>query len=347
MTRDEFLDIMGGIDSELIDSAVNPSNSAEASDISRDKIIKLQNKRSYALRCIVKFSAYAAILAGAIALWNFIGAPTQTDYPSESTNSSYPAADLIRGWNPDKLVYSDTPVLGGNMRVSVAELDGITAELILHNIKKEAGTLLLDEPESKSSKGNAEGPEEVLKDYTEDFSIKPSYYDYDWNYTDYVGAEDIVLYIHDNEGRRFIETSITPHSCGGMELISSDCLFEDSTRLYKVEDYYILMQYADFGSNPSLPIARFYKVDLSGQGLCDENGIYSGGLTSIKVNGGLPIYWEYGCPVSKEFEYIGEGKFRDSVYNNVIIWDTVSGTIYYAGEPDYMSIFPESYYHLP
>lgn len=330
MTRDEFLDIMGSIDSELIDRAVNSSNPSEISDISRDKIIKLQNKRSYALRCIVKFSAYAAILAGAIALWNFIGAPTQTDYPSESTNSSYPAADLIRGWNPDKLVYSDTPVLGGNMRVSVAELDGITAELILHNIKKEAGTLLLDEPESKSSKSNAEEPEEALEDYTEDFSIKPSYYD--WNYIDYVGAEDIVLYIHDNEGRRFIETSITPHSYGGMELISSDCLFEDSTRLYKAEDDYILMQYADFDSNHSLPIARFYKVDLSGQGLCDENGIYSGGLTSIKVNGGLPIYWEYGCPVSKEFEYIGEGKFRDSVYNNVIIWDVNNETIYFAGE---------------
>lgn len=272
MTRDEFLDIMGKIDEELIDSTL---------DSSQAKVIKLENKRPPVIRYIMSIAACVAALVTVFAAGYFKGISTQ------SGDTSHSAPAIIRGWNPETLAYSDEPMLGANMRVSVASLDGITAELILHNIKKEAGTSLLTEQSN--------------------------------DYTNYVGAEDIVLYIHDDKGRRFIETSVTPHSYNGMELIAENCLFDDCTRLYKIEDDYVLMQYADYRN--SYLIARFYKINLNSYKQRDENGIFSGALTSVEIKSDRKIVdWKYGYPVSREFEY-AEGKFRDSVYQYDMLWN--------------------------
>lgn len=280
MTREEFLDIMGKIDEELIDSTL---------DTSHAKVIKLESERPTVMRYIMSIAACVAALATVFAVGYFKGIQTQPGDASGNSDISYSSPEIIRGWDPEKLEYSDTPVLGGNMRVSVAELDGITAELILHNIKKEAGTSLLTE-------------------------------DSDNDYTNYVGAEDIVLYVHDNKGRRFIETSVAPHSYNGMELVAANCLFDDCTRLYKVEDDYVLMQYADH-INYFL-IARFYKINLNSHKQRDENGIYSGALTSVEIKSDWEIVdWKYGYPVSREFEYVGEGKFHDSIYQYEMLWN--------------------------
>ena len=273
MTKDEFLDIMGEIDEELIDSTLDSTHA---------KVIKLENKRPPVARYIMSIAACVAALVTVFAAGYFKGIST---LPGDASYSS----SIIRGWNPEKLVYSDEPKLGGNMRVSVASLDGITAELILHNIKKEAGTSLLTE---KS----------------------------DNNYTNYVGAEDIVLYIRDNKGRRFIEASVTPHSYNGMELIAENCLFDDCTRLYKIDGDYVLMQYADYLNN--YLIARFYEIDFNSQKQRDENGIFSGALTSVEIKSDWKIVdWKYGYPASRKFEYAGEGKFSDSVYQYDMLWN--------------------------
>ncbi len=314
MTRDEFLDIMGGIDQELIESTL---------DYSRGKAVRLQYERSSVWRIFAGIAACIAILATAFTVGYSRSIPAQSGKSSGATYSQSSASDIIRGWDPEKLVYSDKPILGANMRVSVAELDGITAELILHNINKEAGIRVFTDFEEEYINDmmieTEDSPEHLL--------LYPSDYDY---YNNYVGAEDIVLYVHDDKGRRFIETSVTPHSYNGMELISVNCLFDDCTRLYNVEGDYILMQYADDIhynnvvpiSDHSLYLARFYKLDLNRQIMRDENGIYTGGLISVKVNGDREFGdWEYGCPVTRGVEYIAGKGFVDSAYNNVILWD--------------------------
>ncbi len=316
MTRDEFMDIMGEIDPELIESTLN---------ISRGKAVRLQYERSSVWKNIAGIAACIAILVTAFTVGYFRSIPTESGESSGATYSQSSASDIIRGWDPEELVYSDKPILGANMRVSVAELDGITAELILHNIKKEAGIrVFTDFAEEYIDDMMIE-----TKDSPDHLLLYPSDYDY---FNDYVGAEDIVLYIHDDKGRRFIETSITPHSYNGMELISANCLFDDCTRLYKVEGEYVLMQYADFMSYYTYDgyadtylryLARFYKLDLNRQIMRDENGIYTGGLISVKVNGAPTQLsdWEYGCPVTKGVEYIAGKGFVDSTYNNVILLD--------------------------
>ncbi len=329
MTRDEFMDIMGEIDPELIESTL---------EVSRGKAVRLQYERASVWKNIAGIAACIAILVTAFTVGYFRSIPTQS---GESLGAAYyesSVSEIIRGWDPEKLVYSDTPILGANMRVSVAELDGITAELILHNIKKEAGIRLFTEFEEVIE--TEDSPEHLL--------LYPSDYDY---FNDYVGAEDIVLYVHDDKGRRFIETSITPHSYNGMELISANCLFDDCTRLYKVEGDYVLMQYADFMPYYTYDgytdtylryLARFYKLDLNRQIMRDENGIYTGGLVSAKVNGAPTQLsnWEYGCPVTKGVEYIGEKKFFDSAYNNVMLWDDQGIKFYTPTAEEIVSMVP-------
>lgn len=303
MTRDEFADIMSGIDERLIDSALSGS---------QPEVVEAVYKRPPVLRYIMGIAACIALLVTTvIAVPYFNGIFPQPGNASESSDSSVPEMpDIIRGWDPDNLEYNkndDFLYIGANVRVSVAELDGITAELILHNIMKEPGTELVNE----------------LTDF---------------DYVDYIGAEDIVLYIHDDKGRRFIETSVTPHSYNDMELINLNCLFDDCTRLYKTDNSeYVLMQYADYNNEQSALIARFYIVDLERQIRRDENGIYDGGLTDVEIRGDRRIGgWRYGYQTSKEFEYIGENKFRDLIYGYELLWRDYGKVIY----PDEL---PEGY----
>lgn len=308
MTRDEFIDIMSKIDETLIDGAL---------DISQPETVEAVYERPPVLRYIMSIAACVAVLAAAvIAVPYFKGILTQPGDSSESAGSSVGSSvsveyDFIRGWDPEELVYNefgDFLYVGGNARVCTAELDGITAELILHNIKKEAGTELVNELTG-------------------------------FDYTEYIGAEDIVLYIHDNRGRRFIAASVTPHSYNDMELINVNCLFNDCTRLYRTDNSeYVLMQYAD--CNGGALIASFYSVDLERQTLRDENGIYDASAWRAGIVGNRRIGgWQYGYQASKEFGEYTAGRFHDPAYGYDIYWNGSARIMY----PDEM---PEVYENI-
>lgn len=294
MTRDEFTDIMGGIDERLIDSALNTS---------QPEMMEVVYERPPVLRYIMGIAACIALLVTTVIAVPYLKGvlPQPNDSPGSAGSSVPDKPDIIRGWNPEELVYNefgDFRYIGANARICTAELDGVTAELILHNIKKEAGTELVNE----------------LTDF---------------DYTDYIGAEDIVLYVHDDKGRRFIGTSVTPHSFNDMELININCLFDGCTRLYKTEkSEYVLMQYADYNNEQNALIATFYNVDLKRKTLRDENGIYDASDWRVGIAGNRRIGdWQYGYQASKEFEYTG-AKFQDPVYEYEMFFGERARVIY-------------------
>lgn len=278
MTRNEFMDVIGEIAPELVESALS---------VPCAETVEPVYKRPPVVRYAMAFAACIAILVTIIIVRVSGGLPTLPNDASESAGGSSESAvinnpDFIRGWDPEELAYSDTLELGNNVRVSFAEADGITAELILRNITKEPGA-------------------EFYTGQTE------------YNYIDYVGAEDIVLYIRDKNGNRFLETNAALHKFDNTELIPAECLFGDCTRLYKTDSGYVLMQYIDFNAELNALIARFYDLDLESAALRDENGIYSGGLKPVRISvGGSSAY---GFPASREqFEYVGGDFFRDRYY---------------------------------
>lgn len=300
MTRDGFIDIMGEIDERLIEGAL---------DIPREPV-EVVYERPHALRYIMSIAACAAVLAAVIAVPYFKGVTAQPDSSAESAANSAESSvsvgyDFIRGWDPEKLTYSglDDPAgVGANIRACTAELDGITAELILRNVKKEAGTRLVNELTG-------------------------------FDYTDYYGAEDIVLYVHDDKGGRFIAEGITPHSYKDMRLININCLY-GSLRLYKTENGYVLMQYAD--SVRETRIASFYKIDFERQSPRDENGIYDASDWRVGIVGnGRVGGWQYGYQASEEFEY-ADGKFQDPYFGYEMYFGETAKVVY----PDEL---PEGY----
>ncbi len=313
MTRDEFADIMGEIDERLIESAL---------DISQSETAEAAYERPHILRYIMGAAACVAVLVTAVFAVPYI----KRMLPPHGAGSSS-ESDFIRGWGPETLVYSETEDLtvGKNVRICTAELDGITAELILHNIKKQAGTTML------------------VNKLT------------DFDYTDYVGAENIALYIHDDKGRRFIADSVTPHSYNDMELISVNCLFDDCVRLYKTDNSeYVLMLYADYNGDSGLVtsfdtdykhsdlIASFYSVDLERQTRRDENGIYDASAWRAEINATKRIGdWQYGYQASKDFKYIN-GKFLDPLYGYEMYWNG-NGKIIYLD--DYIEEVSVPYYN--
>lgn len=300
MTRDNFLDIMGDIDRELIDDALN---------IQRAERVELRYERRTVPRFITGIAACAAVFAMIIFVRFFAGIDTDPNDSSVSLGNSYSALEFKRGWDPKDLIYkkpNDFWVIGENVRVSAAEFDGITAELILKNIKKEAGTRLVNE----------------LTDF---------------DYTGYVGAEEIALYIHDKDGGRFITNNVTPHSYNDMKLINAACLFDGSTRIYKTDSEYVIMQYADYYSEQDMFIAGFYGMDTNRLLFCDENGIFDCSAWRVSISGeGRMGGWKYGYQASKSFEYTGGNKFSDPGYGYEMLWDKYGKVIY----PDKM---PEGY----
>lgn len=315
MTRDKFIDIMGEIDERLIESAL---------DISQSETAEAAYDRPHILRYIISAAACVAVLATAVFAVPYI----KRMLPPQGAGSSSVSGecDFTRGWDPETLVYGepDDLTVGKNARICTAELDGITAELILYNIKKEAGSELINEPA-------------------------------DYDYTDYVGAESIALYIHDDKGRRFIADSVTPHSYNDMEFISVNCLFDDCVRLYKTDNSeYVLMLYADYTGGKALVtsfdsvyiphtlIASFYGVDLERQTRRDENGIYDALAWRSVVAGDERVGgWLYGYQASKDFKYIN-GKFFDPLYGYEMYWNG-SGKIIYLN--DYIEEVSDPYYN--
>lgn len=309
MTKDEFLDIMGEIDGKLIESAL---------DISRMETVEIPYERPPVLRYILGAAAcVAAVFVTALAVRYFNGiAPlpsnTSESYcSSESANISESSSDIhdsstdvsdsstestedfvpdfIRGWNPDDIPYDGLCgnfSLGESAAFSTAELDGIRAMLILHDITKLPG-----------------------EEYSEN----------NHDYTNYYGAKDIALYVTDDKGNKVLEENVTPHFNDDMKFIHKNCFIGEGTRLFRTEmdneERYILMQIADYNEENDAPIARFYECE-SEYYRFDENGIAVFGLTKYESWGfGRIGGWCYGYQASDEFYQNGGAAFVDPKYN--------------------------------
>ncbi len=294
MTKDEFLDIMGGIDGGLIESVL---------DIPRMETVEMTRSRPNIFGYIACAAACAAaVLATALFVNYFNGIMPQPADGSEnsfssensSENSVNSKPDFIRGWDPEDVSPDGELALGGSMTVSSIELDGIRVSLILHEITKLPGE---------------------------------EYFENNYDYTDYYGAKDIVLYVVDDKGRKVLEENITPHGNDNMRFIHKNCLTPDSTRLFRTEsgseDNFVLMQFADYNEENDAPIARFYEVNtdvvLTDEQF-DENGISSRSLFSYKISGfGRIGGWGYGFQASRDFYYDGGTTFVDPEYRYKII----------------------------
>lgn len=312
MTKDEFLDVMGEIDGRLIESAL---------DISRMETVELPYERPPVFRYILGAAACAAVFVTVLAVRFFNGispppsggsescfssessnaAESSSDIHDSSTDSSVsstesavnPNPDFIRGWNPDEIPYEGICgnfSLGETAAFSTAELDGIRATLILHDITKLPG-------EEYSENGH--------------------------DYTDYYGAKDIVLYVTDGKGNKTLEEYVTPHENDDMKFIHKNCFIGEGTRWFKTEsdygEHYILMQIADYNEEKGAPIARFYKYGFDrvyGYDNLDENGIMASCMVWYEIWGfGRIGGWGYGYQASSEFYQSGDTTFTDPVYN--------------------------------
>lgn len=240
MTKDEFLDVMGEIDERIIDGAL---------DVSRMETVIVPYKRPPVLRYILSAAACAAVVlavAGAVRFLNGrallpndeisdSSVSESSDSPSETESADDGFnPDFIRGWNPEDIPLDGEPALGGSMVASTAELDGITAYLIMRDITKLPG-----EPYAENGH----------------------------DYTGYYGARDIMLYFKDDHGRKALMDGITWHG-GEIRYLPRECIFDGATRLYKItedgEEEYELMQYVDYDKDKDALIARYYHVDMSG-----------------------------------------------------------------------------------
>lgn len=316
MTRDEFLDVMGEIDERLIDSSL---------DVSRMDTIYLPYKRRSALRYFIGAAAcLAMVFAVAGVLRYFIGSPFFSAFvsgssdPSDSGTSSPPTGssslsssdgetsvpdyrepDYVRGWDPMNAKFDQTPDIGSTAIVSTTELDGIIVSLVLHNITKLPGT---------------------------------SYTKYGFDYTDYWGAEDIILYAENSDGSKVAEEAVTPHN-GETKFLHKDCIFDGATRLYDIGGAYLAMQYIDRDARTGALIASFLQVDMNvGNSRLDEYGIANSGITAVNVTGIKRIgSWKYGYQASTDFAQTEGTAFADPVYGyemNFIVNGGASVTYY-------------------
>lgn len=278
MTKDEFLDIMGGIDESIIDGTL---------DLPHMDTVVMPYKRPSVLKYILYAAAcIALVFAVGSAVRYFNGREflpndavsdssdstsiINIDNVSDSGETKNPFPDFIRSWNPENILPDAKPELGRSAVVSTAELDGISVSLILHNITKLPG-------EEYSAKGH--------------------------DYTDYWGAEDIALYVKDKNGVKTLYEYVTDHYNENQKFIHGNCIFDGCTRLYETEYSFIIMQYADYDSDKDALIARYYNVYTYSPNIGmkkDQNNISNEGIYPIPIDGISRIGgWAYGYQASK------------------------------------------------
>ncbi|MBD5129394.1 MAG: hypothetical protein HDT43_05670 [Ruminococcaceae bacterium] len=279
MTKNEFLDIMGAVDEDIIDSTL---------DISRMDTIVIPYKRTpvwkyllYAAACIaLVFTAGSAVryFNGKVLLPNGVSSDstssddtsgdastesTSSDDISESSDSSesyddyddydrFWEPDFIRGWNPDEITGGEL-VLGGSAVASKSELNGMTVSLILHDITK------------------LPGEERIVNGF---------------DYTDYWGAKDIVLYAKTDDGEKYIYDDVSWLYNDEERFIHSKCVSNGGTRLYQRKHPDFVVQYVDYDADNDAFIARFFNI-IEGYDphRTDENKISSFGIFSYFVDG--------------------------------------------------------------
>lgn len=334
MTKDEFLDIMGGIDENIIDSTL---------DISRMDTIVIPNKRLSLLKCLLYAAACVALVfavSSAVRYFNGkvflpnsgtsdstsiinISESTSTISITDSSEDSYSSdyshyleykdlfkPDFIRGWNPDDITADGELVLGGSAVVSQAELNGVTVSLILHDITKLPG-------EERSING--------------------------FDYTDYWGARDIVLYAKNRGGDKVIYDEVSWLYNDEEKFIHSKCLFNGGTRLLQRNKPSFVVQYVDYDEDKDAYIASF--LDVNPQyaryefGEKDENNISNYGIFRFIVDGTDRIGGVgYGYQASGRFYRKNSSVFVDAEYGYELhLNDATTAKLIY---PDKM---PEGY----
>ncbi len=271
MTKDEFLDIMGSIDESIIDGVLDVPCTDKVRRSSALKYIL------YAAACIaVVFAVGSAVryFNGSTFLPNsgtsdvstsVVGISDNSDISdsSDSIDSDYPSVDdeHTGSWNPEEVINNSNPVLGGSAVFSTAELGELSVSLILHDITKLPG-----------------------EEY--------SYNGYD--YTDYWGAKDIVLYAKYNDVDGMMYTyekmmeKVSEHYNGQEYFIHSKCLFDGSTRLFERKSGFpVLMQYIDYNTEKDAMTARYFAVypkHIIGEIMEEKNPHYKG-IEPFYING--------------------------------------------------------------
>lgn len=220
----------------------------------------------------------------------------------KSEDTSISKTEVTIGWDPDAIM-SDRLEKGGDAILSSASLDGMDISLIAHDITH----LPNDEIDGEYHTANCEGN---------------------------LCADKILFYLKDDNGRKMLSTQI--NGSVGHHALSGECLFEGSTRIYKVEQndrtYYLLMQYALYDKKDNALIASFYVLDMElyeyGSKGVNEDGILCGSLWFVNIAdpaekriGG----WAQGYQASKGFAYKEGTTFYDPEYGYEITFDMKKG----------------------
>lgn len=167
----------------------------------------------------------------------------------QDENADYSA---MTGWDPEALQYNPYPDVGESAVVSRAELDGIQVELIMVNVIKRPG--------------------------------ERSYIYWGDRRLDMWVADNICLYIKDDQGRRVLSHLNTPLFDDSVKYLPEECLFDGSTKIFSLERGdeldYVIMQYCLFDEDSGMLGAVFVSGDMElydSTAEKDENGISKGG----------------------------------------------------------------------
>lgn len=211
------------------------------------------------------------------------------DIPLQDKNADFSELN-ITGWDPDTLPFNTYPEVGESAVVSRAELDGLQAELIMINVIKRPG--------------------ERHYIYSQD------------DYLDMWVADDICLYIKDDNGRRILSHLNTPLTTGFAKFMPEECLFVGSTKIFSVErdgvSDYVIMQYCTIDEDSGTLNAAFVSGDTELYDLTapkDENGItIGGGLLPLTPRGTITSSSDGSLVI------LEDGSLYDREKNNTIIF---------------------------
>lgn len=222
MTKDEFLDIMGEIDEDIIDGALDVSH--------RDGVTR-PYKRTPVLKYVLSAAACIALVFAAGAAVRYFNVK---DLFFNHANSG---GDFISDWDPDDIAVNNNLMIGSSTVVSTAELEGrFTVSLIMHDITKLPG-----------KKYSANG-----HDYTDYWGARDIAL-----YIKYAnGKRSLFEHVtpHSDGGMEFIHDKCLFE--GSTRVLDTGSDFNPT---YTYIPEHVVMQYADYDAENDALIARFFE----------------------------------------------------------------------------------------
>lgn len=264
MTKNEFLDIMGEIDEDIIDDVLDvPQRGGLAGSYKRASVMKYLLGAAACIALI--FAAGAAVRCFNV-----------KDLFFDPANSG---GDHIGNWDPDDITVNNNLMIGSSAVVSTAELEGqFTVSLIMHDITKLPG-------EKYSANGH---------DYTDYWGAKDIAL-----YIKYAnGKKGLFEHVtpHSDGGMEFIHDKCLFE--GSTRLLDTG---SDLNTTYIPE--HIVMQYADYDAENDALIARYFEpMNVYSTHNVDEHRIPRYGLQPYIIDGIDRIGgWKYGYQASENF----------------------------------------------